>query len=82
MRKSLVKDVNFNDLKVFDRITDDNVDLLLEEITNLEKDNLLDIPRDAKVVSDSLSIVNKLEHIGLSSKTKKENLEIVHGLLK
>ncbi|CAM3124306.1 hypothetical protein STFE110948_03045 [Streptobacillus felis] len=42
------------DLNVFDKITKENVDLLLEELTNLEKDNLLDIPRDAKVVSDNL----------------------------
>ncbi|WP_197417008.1 hypothetical protein, partial [Streptobacillus felis] len=130
-RLSLVRDVDFNDLKVFDRITEENVELLpedlkrryyearergeelrvivdqeknvytfgdmselefkkglsrelgihlegrktedgkllgvaagniysdyvlngSEEITNLEKDNLLDIPRDAKVVSDKL----------------------------
>ncbi|NYV28515.1 hypothetical protein HP397_06840, partial [Streptobacillus felis] len=44
-----------------------------EEITNLEKDNLLDIPRDAKVVSDSLYSVNALMSNGESSRIKEQN---------
>ncbi|NYV28482.1 hypothetical protein HP397_06675 [Streptobacillus felis] len=78
--------MEFKDLKVFDKITEENVDLLLEELTNLGKDNLLDIPRDAKVVSDMavynkisnfLTVKQDLEKIDLKNKNNEEIVKIL-----
>uniref|UniRef100_UPI000A95C023 hypothetical protein n=2 Tax=Streptobacillus felis TaxID=1384509 RepID=UPI000A95C023 len=59
-----------------------------EEITNLEKDNLLDIPRDAKVVSDKLinssmlsnhylEIINERNSKKLEVYTKTEEFQLL-----